>query len=267
MKMKAKQKLYVVFHGTFAFVLHENAVGKGGVVDVLIPAVDGHTYGAGGWKCEVVLDKGKHYRLCGPKAGNGKPNETEQVVISRGRSCVLGTEESNLYCRLRMNLPDKIRGLRCILKQEECFVGDAVNQNDMGRIKRLPLVHLFVYEQFDGTGYISLNDSSDETIVKLDMAKEIAFHFWAEPAFRMHQMHPLTSFDQVRGLLPGLDLGLKEAVIGFPPDKACKTPEEILGQDRNLFERCHPDPSKPGCQDARLDHTHIGNCLSVYVRS
>jgi hypothetical protein len=182
---------------------------------------------------------------------------------------VLGTEESNLYCSLRMNLPDQIRGLRCIVKKEECFIGDAVNQNDLGKIRRLPLVHLFVYEQFDGTGYISLNDSSAETVVKLGMGKEkeIAFHFWAEPAFRMHQMHPLTSFDKMRGLLPGLDLGLKQAVIGFPPDKECKTPQEIRGQDRNLFERCHPDPSKPGCQDDRLDHTHIGNCLSVYVRS
>jgi hypothetical protein len=260
--MKAKKKLYVIFHGTFAFVLHENAVGKNSVVDVLIPDVDGHTYGAGGWKCEVVLSKGERYRLCGPMAGKGKPDETEQAVISRGKSCVLATEESDLYCRLRMNLPDEIRGLRCIKKQEEFFVGDAVNQNNLEKIRRLPLVHLFVYERFDASESISLNDSSGDPVVKLEIEKDFTlFHFWAEPAFRMHKMHPMMSFDKLRGLLPGLDLGLNSAVLKFPVDNACKTPKEIGEQDRNLFERCHPDPHNPVCPEDRLEHTKMISVL------
>ena len=105
-------------------------------------------------------------------------------------------------------------------------------------------------------------------MVKLDLQKNSTlFHFWAEPAFRMHEMHPLTSFDKLRGLLPGLDLGLNSAVLKFPVDSTCKTPKEIGEQDRNLFERCHPNPHDPDCPDDRLEHTKIGNCLSMYVRS
>jgi len=259
MKERPGQKtLNLIIHGLCAFVEQDHHV------DIIFPAMPEHTFAAGSWRREMMLDQGETYRLFGVRGENELPDECGECVISQKKSGIsLIDPEGDTFCTVRVPMPKEMRPVRSMVKEGDIaldfFVGEAVNQNKL-HPSRIPIVYGLRYK-IDNLSEVSLGEFWSPDLSE-EPKKSINLHIWAEPACNIQRNHVSEGFRSLVGMLPELDLAIHPrwdvdlpdtTIPAFPPDLS-ENEKELLRQ------RCQIEP--PG----GLLVTKLRNCLSIVVR-
>jgi hypothetical protein len=192
--------LNVVFHGLFAFVVHEDCL------EVLIPqapALPAHQYNATTTPGVpgLTLEPGASYQLCGITGSEDVtrfPGERFPVVE---RYRVIDRTAARLHGSIYMPFPNRIRGLRQIPVGEiNYFQGRASSKITT---KFLPLVYVLRYE------FANPADIRLDAYAVPAAAGNVNLHVYAEPgALPVPANYATTAFSRLVRLFPGLDLEL-----------------------------------------------------------
>jgi hypothetical protein len=255
-KNDAKQYLNLIVHGLCAFVEQDHHI------DVIFPHMHEHTYAAGTWRQEYMLDPGEIYRLLGVTHAAKLPDECGECVISQRNSGISAIDPNGIgFCTLRVPLPKAMNPVRSMNKIEEAsidfFVGEAVDQNKLHPTK-VPIIYGLQYE-IQNRLELALSDfwTPNESELKQNF---INLHVWAEPACNVESDHVSEGFRDLVGMLPGLDLAIHPKWDVDLPSEIEPFPPGVDDKEKAVLrERC-------GVAPVHLDVTNIRNCINMVVK-
>jgi hypothetical protein len=248
----ATQKLNVIFHGMFAFVLWRDAV------EVLAPEEEDHVYKAGSWGRERRLDNGQEYTLEGVRPGPAAPDldPTENLIVS-GLTHIV-RDPNVLFCSFNLPLPQSINGLRRVtLQPDRPLFGGTVAREVSPR--RIPLVQVLTY-QVEDWKHVRL-EPLPVWAPSPSVAGIANLHIWAESdSFftEAERDHPMHGFQQMMRLFPDLDLTLLYST-GAPMEQSVEVRGVEVWEQATLRERSRL------VYGAGPRGAEVTNCLSIHV--
>jgi hypothetical protein len=245
---------------------------KSKYLDVVIPDVHGHTYGAGFWSAEIILEMGKHYNLTGCDNCPKRPiyDPKYDVGIDKNISEITSVDDSKWYCWLRLPIPSNIFALRAIKRQQgdpDFFIGQAAELNNLHPTE-LPMMHALRYTPSGPLSFAGM---------KIPLGTN--FHVWAEPAFEAPPAHVSEGFGRLVDMLKGLDLDInssfEQTISQY--DVNCDYTDVATTERKSLYDRyrvlsgtCkHKDQPDKASDDTcgRIQTvTKIRNCIQIVIK-
>lgn len=227
--------LNVLFHGLWAYEVATNEI------IVRTPPDENHRVAAGSWIPEAGLRQDATYRLEGIAAGSCSTFDEVTNAVFSDREFVT---EADVYCTIRLPLPDNISSLRPINfhRDKPPYTGADAH---LVTTRQIAIVQVFTYSaKLERVRLVELEPGvPDAPPIRLPMpggnAQVANFYLFAQPDGRVNGSHFEEAFAKLAALY-GLDIVPVPSVAPGPrsPEVAGVTWRDLVGlNERAMFRK------------------------------